>query len=89
MTYTNEITDAADADIQEAYLRLLGRNPDFAGRWFEGLMRAIEELDTFPRIHSIAADGAVFGREVRRICSPSPPSLRGNGKERGPGGEGL
>ena len=36
MRYSVEITDVADAEIQEAFLWLNARNPNFAGRWLEG-----------------------------------------------------
>ena len=37
MTYAVETSDVADAEIQAVFLRLSGRDPEFAGRWLEGL----------------------------------------------------
>lgn len=67
MTFRVEITDVADAEIQAAFLRLNGWNPVFAGRWLEGLLRAIDKLDTFPRSHVVVPESDALGREVRRM----------------------
>jgi plasmid stabilization system protein ParE len=67
MTYSVEIADVADAEIEAAFLRLAGKNPAFAGRWLEGLLRAIGGLDTFPRSHAVTPESAALGREVRRM----------------------
>ena len=67
MNFHVQITDVADAEIQAAFLRLNGLNPKFAGRWLEGLLRAIDELNTFPRSHAVVSESDLLGREVRRM----------------------
>jgi plasmid stabilization system protein ParE len=67
VTFRVETTDVADAEIQAAFLRLSAWNPEFAGRWLEGLLRAIDTLDTFPTRHERAPESDVLGREVRRL----------------------
>ncbi len=67
MTFTVEISDKADADIQTAFLWLAKRNPDFAGRWVEGLIREIEGLSVFPTIHSFTPESEALGRPARRM----------------------
>ena len=67
MNFQVEITDIADAEIQAAYLRLMGWNPDFAERWLEGLLRQIETLEISPRMHPVVSESEVIGREVRRM----------------------
>jgi len=62
-----ETTDVADAEIEAAFLRLSSRNPEFAGRWLEGLLRAIASLETFPNRHARAPESKVLGRDVRRM----------------------
>ena len=67
MSFTVEISDTADAEIDQAYFRLSARNPEFAGRWLDGIYRTIGTLDVFPMRHSHAAESDVLGRETRRM----------------------
>ena len=39
MTFQVEITPIASAEIEQAYRWYRERNPDFADRWFRGLMK--------------------------------------------------
>lgn len=67
MNFIVELSDAAQAETDAAFLRHSAYDPDFAGRWLEGLTRAIATLETFPRRHervSVEGDG---GRETRRL----------------------
>lgn len=67
MTFQVEVTETADAEIEAAFLRLNELNPDYAGRWLEGLLRAIEGLAEFPRIHPVAPESEILRTEVRRM----------------------
>ena len=61
-----ETSDTAQAEIDAAFLRLSAYDPNFAGRWLEGLTQAIESLETLPRRHeriTLKNDG----RETRRM----------------------
>ena len=67
MSFTVEISDVADAEIDKAYFRLSARNPEFASRWLDGVYRIIGTLDEFPLRHSRADESDVMGRETRRM----------------------
>ena len=67
MSFAVETSDVADGEIEAAYLRISARNPEFAGRWLEGLLRALEKLDQFPFSHPRVEESEIFGREVRRM----------------------
>ena len=61
-----ETSDTAQAEIDAAFLRLSAYDPNFAGRWLEGLTQAIESLESLPRRHeriTLKNDG----RETRRM----------------------
>ena len=49
MPYRIEIAEGAEAEAHAAYLWLSQRNPEFAGRWYKGLLAAIDDLTFFPR----------------------------------------
>ena len=49
MPYRIELSEAAEAEAHAAYLWLSRLNPRFAGRWYNGLLKAIEDLALFPR----------------------------------------
>lgn len=44
MTFQVEITPIAEAQIEQAYRWYRERNPEFADRWFRGLMNTIATL---------------------------------------------
>jgi plasmid stabilization system protein ParE len=44
MTFQVEITPIAEAQIEQAYQWYREHNPQFADRWFRGLMNAIATL---------------------------------------------
>ena len=67
MNYTVETTEVADAEIEAAFLRLAARDPEFAGRWLEGLLRAIAGLAVFPNRHALAPERHLIRRDVRRL----------------------
>ncbi len=67
MSFIVETSDVAEAEIDAAYFRLSARNPEFAGRWLEGIYRKIATLDTFPMSHARVSESDVLGREVRRM----------------------
>jgi plasmid stabilization system protein ParE len=49
MTFQVEITPIASNEIEQAYRWYRERNPDFADRWFRGLMNEIATLQEKPR----------------------------------------
>lgn len=44
MSYRIDVSDAAEAEIEAAYLWIARRSPEWAGRWHNGLLQAIESL---------------------------------------------
>ena len=67
MSFTVETSDVAEAEIEAVFLSLFLRDTEFAAQWLEGINRVIATLDTFPGRHSRVDEGAVLGRETRRI----------------------
>ncbi|MEY3221196.1 MAG: hypothetical protein RLZZ203_52 [Cyanobacteriota bacterium] len=49
MTFQVEITPIAEAQIEQAYRWYRERNPEFADRWFRGLMNTIATLQEKPQ----------------------------------------
>ncbi len=47
--------------------RLSARNPEFAGRWLDGVYRIIGTLDVSPLRHPRADESDILGRETRRM----------------------
>lgn len=48
MTFDLEFTEPAEAEIEEIYFWILGRSPDRADDWREGLLAAVDSLRQFP-----------------------------------------
>jgi plasmid stabilization system protein ParE len=62
-----EFTDVADMEVQEIFLWLLGRSPVQAGRWQEGLEKAVNSLAEQPTRCPLAPEHARFDVEVRQL----------------------
>ncbi|MEZ2240237.1 hypothetical protein [Microcoleus sp.] len=56
MTFQVEITPIASSEIEQAYRWYRERNPDFADRWFRGLMNEIATLQEKPRRCGLAVE---------------------------------
>lgn len=67
MTFQVEITPLAEAQIEQAYRWYREQNPEFADRWFRGLMNAIGTLQEKPRRCALAIENDVFTEEVRQL----------------------
>lgn len=67
MNFIVETSEVAEAEIEAAFLRLSAYDPEFAGRWLEGLTRAIISLETLPRRHERVQMEGAAGRETRRM----------------------
>ncbi|MEM9214851.1 MAG: type II toxin-antitoxin system RelE/ParE family toxin [Cyanobacteria bacterium P01_F01_bin.150] len=67
MTFQVDITPVAEREIEKAYRWYRKRNPDFADRWFRGLMNTIATLQEKPRRCSLAVENDVFPEEVRQL----------------------
>lgn len=67
MIFRIEFTDVADMEVQDAFLWLLGRSLVQAGRWQEGLEKAVNSLAEFPTRCPLAPEHAIFDVEVRQM----------------------
>ena len=67
MNFVVETSDTAQAEIDAAFLRLAAYDPDFAGRWLEGLTQALESLELLPRRHEKITLKGSEKRETRRM----------------------
>src|SRR6266849_4077196 len=67
MAFQVEISPLALVDIDEAYLWLYEQSPLAAARWFRGLRKAIDSLETNPARCSLAPESDVFAQELRQL----------------------
>jgi plasmid stabilization system protein ParE len=67
MTFQVEITPIAEAQIEQAYRWYRERNPEFADRWFRGLMNTIATLQEKPQRCALAVEHEIFREEVRQL----------------------
>jgi plasmid stabilization system protein ParE len=67
MTFQVEITPIAEAQIEQAYRWYRERNPEFADRWFRGLMNTIATLQEKPQRCALAVEHEIFPEEVRQL----------------------
>ena len=67
MTYRIDISDAAEAEAQTAYLWHSRSSPERAGEWYAGLLRAIESLAEMPGRCALAREDQYFDREIRQL----------------------
>ena len=66
MTYHVIVTRTADAEAMEAFRWYAERSPAVARRWYQGLERALEALETQPTRHPVSEDDSdALGRDVR------------------------
>lgn len=67
MTFQVELTPVAEAQIEKAYCWYRESNPEFADRWFRGLMNAIGSLQEKPQRCALAVEHKIFSEEVRQL----------------------
>jgi hypothetical protein len=68
MAYQIEVSDAADAEADQAYFRLSRHSPELAGRWYRGLLEAYQSLEEFPTRCPVAPENKVYPDvEVRQL----------------------
>jgi plasmid stabilization system protein ParE len=67
MAFQVEITPIAEAQIEQAYRWYRERNPEFADRWFRGLMNVIATLQEKPERCALAVEHEIFLEEVRQL----------------------
>ena len=67
MAYRVEISPLAVSDIEDAYLWLSEQSRPAAARWYHGLRKAIESLETNPERCSLAPESDAFAVELRQL----------------------
>ncbi len=75
MTFQVEITPIAESQIEQAYRWYRERSPEFADRWFRGLMNAIATLQEKPRRCVLAVEHEIFPEEVRQLLYGKSKSM--------------
>ena len=65
--YTVNITDEVEEEIRNAFLYIHERSPDNAVKWFRGLYRAIDTLETMPERCPFIREKDAFKVEVRNL----------------------
>jgi plasmid stabilization system protein ParE len=67
VTFQIEFTEVAEMETQDTLLWLLGRSPDQAGRWQDGIEKAILSLSEFPARCPLAPEDDMFSVSVRQL----------------------
>ena len=68
MFYTVIVSEPAESDIQGIYFRLMIEFPDFAGKWYDGMLTALSTLETFPQRCPLAPENDGFpDAQVRQL----------------------
>lgn len=71
MVYDVIMSEPAESEATEAFLWLNHVAPDFAGRWYEGLLGAIASLATFPKRCPVAPENDEFpDATIRQLLYP-------------------
>lgn len=68
MRYTIEISSVAEAEADTAFLSMSKvTSPEYASRWYAGLLKAIECLSEMPKRCSLARENEYFSKEIRQL----------------------
>lgn len=67
MTYRVIVQPPAEAEIENAYLRIAPDAPEAAARWYNRLLNAVESLSSHPERCSLAPENAAFDLEIRQL----------------------
>jgi plasmid stabilization system protein ParE len=67
MAYSVELTLRAERDLEYLYQRISAAESAAAARWFNGLERAIQRLERFPRRCATAPESKKAGRPLRQL----------------------
>lgn len=65
MTYSVELSKAAEDETLEAYLWMRKRSPTSAEKGFNGLLDAINSLEENPKRCPLAPESEAFEKEIR------------------------
>jgi len=67
MIYRIEISSVAEADADNAFLRISQVTPEKAKQWYEGLLKAIESLSKMPKRCPLARENQYSSHEIRQL----------------------
>lgn len=68
MSYRVEISSIAEAEVDNAFLRLSQViSPEKARQWHQGLLKTIESLSEMPKRCPLARENKYFSQEIRQI----------------------
>lgn len=67
MNYKVELTEQAEREANEAYDWIAEQSPPNAINWFNGLVDAVETLQSFPERCPVAPESEDVGREIRHL----------------------
>jgi toxin ParE1/3/4 len=67
MAYSVELTLRAERDLEYLYQRISAAESAAAARWFNGLERALQRLERFPRRCATAPESKKAGRPLRQL----------------------
>lgn len=68
MSYQVEISSVAEAEVDNAFLRLSQvMSPEKARHWYQGLLKTIESLSEMPKRCSLARENKYFSQEIRQL----------------------
>ncbi|RUS96994.1 hypothetical protein DSM106972_085440 [Dulcicalothrix desertica PCC 7102] len=67
MAFQVKVTQTARTEIDTAYSWLNERNPDYADKWFRGLMNTIASLQEKPRRCALAPENDALASEIRQL----------------------
>ena len=68
MKYRIEISSAAEAEADSAFLRLSQvTSPVKASQWYSGLLQAVESLSQMPKRCPLARENEYFSQEIRQL----------------------
>ena len=68
MKYRIEISSAAEAEADSAFLRLSQvTSPVKASQWYSGLIQAFESLSQMPKRCPLARENEYFSQEIRQL----------------------
>lgn len=67
MSYRVEFTDVADMEVENILLWIMGRAPERAERWQDGLEKAVQSLEEFPGRCALVPEVSTPERQVRQL----------------------
>ena len=68
MNYQVEISSVAEAEVDNAFLRLSQvMSPQKARHWYQELLKTIESLSEMPKRCSLARENKYFSQEIRQL----------------------